>query len=194
MKAESEFHSFLIFRYPGVTFFINRNSVETSLFLEPGRQSPDFSLSKGFSTDVFFDGEHLISYDLTRFLETMGPVDKSGPEEQGRMGGVGLILPVSRFSSAHPSPLANIRGSGFEERVSETRVAVTVGRHGEAESIPFREIRLFSPSLRYPLRRRGLLGCRFPGEGECQWFLDLGWIWMNAFRKATGDTKVNDGE
>ncbi|MFP4347231.1 MAG: hypothetical protein ACOC3W_02410 [Thermodesulfobacteriota bacterium] len=194
MKAESEYHPFLVFRYPGMTFFVNRNSVETSLFLEPGRQSRNDGFGKGFSADISFGGESLITYDLARFLEAIGPVDKTGSEEPGRPGGVALILPVSGFSPADRSTLEDIPGRRLEDRVSETRVAVAMGRHGETESIPLREIRLFSPSLRGPLRGRGLLGCRFPGAGECHWFLDLGRIWMNAFRNAAGDMKVKDGE
>lgn len=194
MTAEPERHSFLVFRYPGLHFFINRNSVETSLFLEPVRNPLKPGIGSGFSADIPFRGEVLTSYDLDRFLEEIrSPENRNGAGKGERRGGVALILPLSGFSSEDRSALRDRLRRGREDRISETRVALKMPRHGETESIPLKEIRLFPPGLRRPLRRRGILGCRFPAEGECQWFLDAERIWMNAFKDATEELGTGHG-
>lgn len=165
--AAPEQHDFLSVEHETVGFLINRDQFFASVYLEsvdplpPGQPVPAFC-----SGTMLFRQETLLVYELDRELEGLF---KAGEREGLK---IALIADIRGFRET-----ARRRLEGLIEEAapaaSRSTVAFRIGSQAEIRKVPLSHIRLVPRILRPYLRGYGLYGCRFEGDLDIYFYIDI---------------------
>lgn len=166
-------HEFLLLRYGDTGFFVNRAQFSASTSREELRtiSSPlDY-----FSAFFIYSGENVLLFDFDKYLRNMF---KCKQESEATMS---LLMSLDDFSPANRSVIRSALARN--PKLSQQYLGINITSQAQITEISIDQIYTIQGVLRDVLMRHGILGCRFPVEGEIEYFLDMETAVINVLQR-----------
>ena len=166
-RSLTDKHDFLSVEHRQVGFLINRDQFFASVYLEDYESYSGKELCPEFCAGTMnFRNEKILVYELDKKL---GSLFRDEPREGLK---IALISELSQFSEKTVERIKTLIGH-TDPDASSDYIAFRIGSQAEIKTIPLNEIKLVPNRLRSRLNEHGILGCRFSGELEIYFFIDI---------------------
>lgn len=175
--TDSAFHDFLAVEHRDIGFLINRDQFFASVYLEEIDPLPEPETVPAYCAGtMIFRQETLLLFTLDKKLGDLF----DNQVEDGLS--IALIADVGAFSEEHRQNFLDMVEEAAPE-ASKEMIAFRIGSQAEIKSIPLHHIRMIPETLRAFLRDRGILGCRFSGNRDIYFLVDIETITFGGITK-----------
>ena len=167
---------FLLLSYSRMGFFINRSQFSGSTSLENVKKIK--SPLPYFDSIFTYNGEKVLLFDCDAFLTAGYRCENEGSSR------LCLLMKTSDFGPSNRPAISSLLGNN--PALSQEFLGLIITSRAEITKIRIDEIFLTPPGIREPLKKRGLYGCRFSGDREIQFYIDLEITVLNIMKRKAG--------